>query len=280
MTTVDAQQYDGPQDFDGQQNVVVRGWNAFTTWRRSRPFWAGLWTIVSALWLWSVPFLFELAVNHKLNLAVSGVAGISTMAVAPMMIVMALAIWFAPSYRVFAGVFTIICALLSMVVSNFGGFVLGMLFGVLGGGLAFSWSPRLTEEQVAAQERAAEAYREALTASTAGSAKSAPSTDGPKSFDGVAAHYLPEDSASKPTPAEQPAGTIAYTGSSLGSTSFPQVAPTLPQNRPMPSAEPLAAPLNQQRTASDSVPTATALTGPPQDVVPPLPSAEDTPLGA
>src|SRR5438270_289003 len=36
------------------------------------------------------------------------------------------------------------------------------------------------------------------------------------------------------------------------------VAPTLPQNRPVPSAAPLADPLNQQRTASDSVPEAIA----------------------
>jgi hypothetical protein len=273
MTTIDAQQYDVPQ------NAVVRGWNAFTKWRRTRPFWAGLWTLISAFWLWSVPFLFEVAVNHKLNLSVSGVAGISTMAIVPMMIVMALAVWFAPSYRVFAGVFTIICALLSMVVSNFGGFILGMLFGVLGGGLAFSWSPRLTEEQIAAQERAAQAYRDALS----GDVPAKPS-DEARPYDGIADDYLMAGFADGPpssvkAPAEQPAGTVAYTGST-GSTSYAHVAPTLPQNRPDPTATPLADPLIQQRTASDSVPTATAPTVPPQDVVPPLPSAEDTPLGA
>lgn len=263
MTTIDAQ-------YAGSQNAFVRGWNAFTVWRRSRPFWAGLWTLIAALELWSIPFLSSVLTQHTLNLSVAGIAGISTMAMTPMMIVMAFAIWFAPDYRVFAGVFTIICGLLSMVVSNFGGFVFGMLFAVLGGALAFSWSPRLTEEQVAAQERAAKAYRAALTDDT--SAK-----ESPNPVDAVADNYLSTLADPKPAQAELSADGFAP----VGSTSFPQVAPTLPQNRPSPSAAPLADALKQQRTASDSVPTATASRAEPsQDTVPPLPSAEDTPLGA
>src|SRR5947209_3440385 len=109
----------------------------------------------------------EVLTRGTLNLSVAGIAGISTLAMTPLMLIIAIALCFAPSYRIFAGVFTIICALLSMVVSNFGGFVFGMLFGVIGGALAFSWSPRLTPEQIAAQERAAQAYRDALADPTA-----------------------------------------------------------------------------------------------------------------
>ena len=251
MTTMDA------PTSGAQANPIVRGWHAFTVWRRSRPFWAGLWTLISALELWSIPFLSEVLTRGTLNLSVAGIAGISTLAMTPMMLIMAIAIWFAPSYRIFAGVFTIICALLSMVVSNFGGFLFGMLFGVIGGALAFSWSPRLTPEQIAAQERAAQAYRDAL-ADPVGKAA-------PVGFTPTHGYEAPAYAAPAPAAPPRLSGTVA---------------PTLPQNRPDPSAAPLADPLNQQRTASDSVPEAIAPSGPPQDVVPPLPSAEDTPLGA
>jgi len=141
----------------GQENVVVRGWRAFRVWRRSRPFWGGLWTLVSALWLWQIPFLEQILSAHSLNIKVSGVAGVSTMAMTPVLIMMAAAMWFAPSYRIFAGVCTLICSVLSLVVSNFGGFLIGMLLSMFGGALVFSWSPRLSEEQVPAQARAEQA---------------------------------------------------------------------------------------------------------------------------
>ncbi|MFL6114757.1 MAG: DUF6114 domain-containing protein [Catenulispora sp.] len=233
----------------GQENAVVRGWRAFRIWRRSRPFWAGLWTLLAALELWSIPFLQPLLVQHKLNIKVSGIAGVSTMAITPALIMMAAAMWFAPSYRIFAGVFTLVCALLSMVVSNFGGFLLGMLLGVFGGGLAFSWQPRLTEEQIAAQVRAEQAYRDALAGDMPPSAR-APLGG----FDAGADPY-PYVSEAEPfkLPAEPIKGVAGYEGAQG------EIAPTLPM-----AADP---------APHQSVPAARYE----QDVVPPLPRAEDTP---
>ncbi|GAA2061224.1 hypothetical protein GCM10009839_85230 [Catenulispora yoronensis] len=268
-------------EFPGaQESAIARGWRAFGYWRRSRPFWAGLWTLLAALELWSIPFLQPLLVQHKLNIKVAGIAGVSTMAITPALIMMAAAMWFAPSYRIFAGVFTLVCALLSMVVSNFGGFLLGMLLGVFGGGLAFSWQPRLTQEQITAQARAEQAYRDALAgdmppsaraplgtpgAEDAGFAEFAGSTGpdfaGPAGpgTDGRDALFLPEGESSK-LAAGPIAGVAGYSGARG------EVAPSLP----MPAAADSA--------PDDSVPAA-----PPreqQDVVPPLPRAEDTPMGA
>jgi len=59
----------------GQESAVVRGWRAFAVWRRSRPFWAGLWTLLAALELWSIPFLQPLLVQHKLNIKMAGSHG-------------------------------------------------------------------------------------------------------------------------------------------------------------------------------------------------------------
>jgi hypothetical protein len=239
VSTMDAE-YPGAV---GQENAVVRAWRAFKIWRRSRPFWAGLWTLLAALELWSIPFLQPLLVQHKLNIKVSGIAGVSTMAITPALIMMAAAMWFAPSYRIFAGVFTLVCALLSMVVSNFGGFLLGMLLGVFGGGLAFSWQPRLTEEQIAAQVRAEQAYRDALAGDMPPSAR-APLGG----FDTETDPYESYKLASEPI-----RGVAGYEGVQG------EIAPTLPM-----AADP---------TPHESVPT----TQYEQDVVPPLPRAEDTP---
>ncbi|WP_194925745.1 DUF6114 domain-containing protein [Catenulispora pinisilvae] len=247
MTTIDAE-YSG-----GQEHVVVRGWRAFKEWRHSRPFWAGLWTILAALELWSIPFLQPLLVQHKLNIKMAGIAGVSTMAITPALIMMAAAMWFAPGYRVFAGVFTLVCALLSMVVSNFGGFLLGMLLGVFGGGLAFSWTPRLTDEQIAAQARAEQAYRDALAGDMPPSARSplAGAVESPQDRDPYQFQETePQDAAAGPIP-----GVAGYQGTRGEMTS------ALPQT-------------------ADSTPADTVPATPSRDVVPPLPRAEDTPLGA
>ena len=281
MSTMDAEYPQGP--VGSEENALLRAWHAFKIWRRTRPFWAGLWTLLAALELWSIPFLQPLLVHHKLNIKISGIAGVSTMAITPALIMMAAAMWFAPSYRIFAGVFTLVCSLLSMVVSNFGGFLLGMLLGVFGGGLAFSWQPRLTEEQIAAQARAEQAYRDALAADMPPSARAplgAPADpDGTDTvrFSGAEfsefsdfagfgedAPHQPEGPSSKlaapaaPAPAAPIKGVAGYSGARG------EVAPSLPM-----AAEPAAA------DHAESGPAAQ-----PQDVVPPLPRAEDTPLGA
>ena len=239
------------------ENVVVRGWREFKVWRRSRPFWAGLWTLLAALELWSIPFLQPLLVQHKLNIKMAGIAGVSTMAITPALIMMAAAMWFAPGYRVFAGVFTLVCALLSLVVSNFGGFLLGMLLAVFGGGLAFSWTPRLTEEQIAAQARAEQAYRAALAGDMPPSARAPLGTAVAEAEAAGAELAAPHQFEAEPQhPAAAPIpGVAGYQGARGEMTS------ALPQ-----AGNP---------TPADTVPAA-----PPRDVVPPLPRAEDTPLGA
>ncbi|MEY9862494.1 hypothetical protein ABH935_008142 [Catenulispora sp. GAS73] len=246
MSTLNAEFSAGPE------HVVVRGWRTFKVWRRSRPFWAGLWTLLAALELWSIPFLQPLLVQHKLNIKMAGIAGVSTMAITPALIMMAAAMWFAPGYRVFAGVFTLVCALLSMVVSNFGGFLLGMLLGVFGGGLAFSWTPRLTEEQIAAQARAEQAYRDALAGDMPPSAR-APLASAAAEDQDPAPYQFQEteeqNSAAGPIP-----GVAGYQGTRGEMTS------ALPQT-------------------GDPEPADTVPATPPRDSVPPLPRAEDTPAG-
>jgi hypothetical protein len=259
----------------GPEHVLVRGWRGFKVWRRSRPFWAGLWTLLAALELWSIPFLQPLLVQHKLNIKMAGIAGVSTMAITPALIMMAAAMWFAPGYRVFAGVFTLVCALLSMVVSNFGGFLLGMLLGVFGGGLAFSWTPRLTEEQIAAQARAEQAYRAALSGDMPPSARAplaaaVPGADRAGTVPGTLAAGAEQASHSFQAEPQQPAAAGPIPGVAGYQGTRGEMTSALPQ-----TPDPAFASAPADPTPAETVPAK-----PPQDAVPPLPRAEDTPLGA
>ncbi|GAA3232499.1 hypothetical protein GCM10010468_64390 [Actinocorallia longicatena] len=58
-----------------------------------------------------------------------------------LLIVCGLLSWVQPSQRMFFGVITVLAALGSFVTSNLGGFLLGMLLGLVGGGLIVAWTP-------------------------------------------------------------------------------------------------------------------------------------------
>lgn len=56
-------------------------------------------------------------------------------------IMMGLSAWFAPHYRMFAGIVTGMCAAAALVLSDLGGFLLGNILGVIGGSMVFAWQP-------------------------------------------------------------------------------------------------------------------------------------------
>ena len=107
---------------------------AFRHWRRTRPFWAGVITLAAAYELIAVPNLSLGGLTFQ-----QGIAGIGTWLMAALMALMALVMWFQPHLRVIAGVSTILFALASFLTSNLGGFLLGMLLGLVGGSLAVAW---------------------------------------------------------------------------------------------------------------------------------------------
>ncbi len=107
----------------------------FGGWRRSRPFWAGVWTLLAGLEILSIPLAPLSLMIHE------GIAGVSGVLMGVFLVVLALALWLAPRYRVFAGIATLVFAVASLVLSNFGGFLIGFLLAALGGAMAVSWTP-------------------------------------------------------------------------------------------------------------------------------------------
>ncbi|MEU9252665.1 DUF6114 domain-containing protein [Streptomyces sp. NPDC048270] len=104
-------------------------------WRRGRPFWGGLFTLLAGVWICLLP-LAPLKIMLQ-----QGVAGIPSVLMGLVMVVLGLTAWFSPAQRALAGVLTTLIATAALVLSNLGGFLIGTLLGILGGGLMFAWQP-------------------------------------------------------------------------------------------------------------------------------------------
>ncbi|WP_431947773.1 DUF6114 domain-containing protein [Actinacidiphila sp. bgisy167] len=111
----------------------------FRVWRGQRPFWAGLLTLLAGLPIAYFPYA-HLSLG-ALSLTMATTAGSGSLIIGVLLVVLGLTMWFQAAVRFFAGVASILLALVSLVVSNFGGFVMGFLLGLIGGALALSWAP-------------------------------------------------------------------------------------------------------------------------------------------
>lgn len=113
-------------------------WQRFRRWRRTRPFWAGIFLIASGLVILAPPF----AALHlgDLVISLSTLGGASALIIGVMLIVLGISLWIRPQFRLPAGIAAGLLALVSLPAANLGGLIIGMLLGVLGAALAISWS--------------------------------------------------------------------------------------------------------------------------------------------
>ncbi|MEU1448906.1 DUF6114 domain-containing protein [Streptomyces mirabilis] len=111
----------------------------FRTWRRTRPFWAGLLVLLAAAPIIYFPY-FNLSLGG-LSVAMSTMAGAGSLAIGLTLIVLGGLLWFQPIIRFFAGCVSIFLGVLSLPISNFGGFLIGTLLAATGGLLALAWGP-------------------------------------------------------------------------------------------------------------------------------------------
>jgi hypothetical protein len=112
---------------------------SFRTWRGQRPFWAGLLTLLGGLPIMYFPYA-HLTLG-QLTVRMATETGSGSLIIGVLLVVLGCTVWFQSTARVFAGVAAILLALVSLVVSNFGGFLVGFLLALIGGGMAVSWSP-------------------------------------------------------------------------------------------------------------------------------------------
>ncbi|MFF3648404.1 DUF6114 domain-containing protein [Streptomyces sp. NPDC002181] len=115
--------------------MLLSLWRRWRQWRRSRPFWGGFFAILAGAEICALP-LAPLKVMLQ-----QGIAGIPSVLMGIVMIVLGLTAWFSPAQRSLAGVLTTLIATAALIMSNLGGFLIGTLLGILGGGLMFAWQP-------------------------------------------------------------------------------------------------------------------------------------------
>jgi Family of unknown function (DUF6114) len=112
---------------------------SFRHWRWQCPFWAGLLTLLAGIPIVYIPYADPSLGDLSFRLATTTGAG--SLIIGVLLGVLGLTLWFQPPVRVFSGVAAILLGLISLVVSNFGGFFVGFLLALVGGGMGVSWMP-------------------------------------------------------------------------------------------------------------------------------------------
>lgn len=131
-------------------DTLGRTRRSFWDWRGRRPFWGGLLTLLAGFPIMYIPY--QTVTLGDLSIRLATTAGAGSLIIGVLLVVLGLTMWFQPQSRVFAGVAAILLGLVSLVVSNFGAFIVGFLLALIGGGLGVSWMPGTPEAVVDAGE--------------------------------------------------------------------------------------------------------------------------------
>lgn len=121
---------------------------AFRSWRRRRPFWGGLLVLLGG---GEILLTYHAAFGLVVHFGLYGLAGFMVPAV---LVLLGALIIFDPAHRTFYSFLSVIAALGTWLTSNLGGFIVGMLLGVIGGSLAFGWAPGERAERKRSRVRA------------------------------------------------------------------------------------------------------------------------------
>lgn len=117
----------------------------FRDWRGTRPFWAGLFTLLGGIPIAYLPYAtLQLG---QMTLSMATTAGSGSLIIGVLLVTLGLTMWFQQAVRIFAGVAAILLALVSLPVANMGGFFFGFLLALIGGALSISWAPGQPETE-------------------------------------------------------------------------------------------------------------------------------------
>ncbi|MBO0837829.1 MAG: hypothetical protein J2P28_20265, partial [Actinobacteria bacterium] len=119
------------------------GWRRYRAWRRSRPFWAGIWLVIAGAELLLIPLPI-----HSMGLILHiGIGGISGILIGAILVLLGLLLWVHPAQRLFYSIVAALLAVAALVASNLGGFLLGTVLGIIGASLGFAWMPGRPERR-------------------------------------------------------------------------------------------------------------------------------------
>jgi uncharacterized protein DUF6114 len=121
--------------------VTLKRPSAWRRWRTSRPFWGALFICLSGAEI-------LLAVKAPLPVVLHvGMQGLVGYLVPVIILVCGVLLFITPAQRLFYSTIAAVCVLASWATSNLGGFVFGMVLGLVGSALAFAWAPDAKKRQ-------------------------------------------------------------------------------------------------------------------------------------
>lgn len=163
-------------DFTNRRALPARLWAGFTRFRRTRPFWGSVVLALGGYYI-AAPLL-----GGTMSFYTSmGARTITPLLLGGGIIAAAGVALFTPSQRHFPAIIASMLAVASLPLANLGGWVIGMVLGIVGAGMVFAWTP-YTDEQLAkleAKEWRKERRRAARRASKAGQADETDQADEP-----------------------------------------------------------------------------------------------------
>ncbi|NJC72806.1 hypothetical protein HC031_24240 [Planosporangium thailandense] len=150
-------------------------WQKFSTWRRERPFSGGLLLILSGI---------ELFLSSNLDLGAMqvhvGPTGFLSYVIPAMLLLCGGGALVTPHLRLFYGVVGSLVAVYSLIGLNLGGFLFGLLLGIVGGALTIAWSPVVTATPTVDGDVDAEGTDYAAGPQAAGPQAAGPQAAGPQ----------------------------------------------------------------------------------------------------
>ncbi len=119
-----------------RHRAAIRTWTSFQGWRRARPFWGGLFLVASGIEFYLSGHLDLMPVKVSF-----GPQSFLSWLIPLALLLCGLLTWFTPAQRIFYGILGAVIAVAALIGLNLGGFLVGMLLGVVGGALSFAWAP-------------------------------------------------------------------------------------------------------------------------------------------
>ncbi|AKU18554.1 hypothetical protein VV02_01930 [Luteipulveratus mongoliensis] len=123
----------------------------FHRWRRTRPFWG---PILLALGGW---FVIRPVISSMSAVVALGAGGVTAYVLGGGMILAAAVSMFRPEQRHFPALMGVLFAVASLPLANLGGWVIGMMLGIVGGAMTFAWTPYDDKQIAKIEARKAEA---------------------------------------------------------------------------------------------------------------------------
>lgn len=105
-------------------------------WRRSRPFWGSLILLLGGYYVMNP----VMTTNMEMLVAL-GSSGAVVFVLGGAMMAAALIAFFLPKQRHFPAIMAAAASVLSLPLANLGGWLIGMILGIIGSGMVFAWTP-------------------------------------------------------------------------------------------------------------------------------------------